>query len=289
MIKYLKITLKRDVFFLFAAILVYLTGALITRFQTRMFDVVNLALGMIVFVIGYALRCLMEYLTESKINPYSRISFDRQDKKYQLVILTIALFVSVFLVGYLILRRNMLIGVNLIYIMLILFLFLLPGSRLGKLLQMNFSLIIEALIVSPLMLLLGRGMQSQNPTSEDFFIALALFFLFVASSIAYQFPEFGKDVKVRGRGFLELVGWETGIKLHNAMILVSYLTFIAFMVTRNTFSVYWPALFTTFVSIFEIYLLTRVIAGMKPNWGMLRATAFLQFFSIVYFLVFPVL
>jgi hypothetical protein len=285
----MSISLKKDAFFLFAALLSYLAGALLTRFQTRSFNPVNFLLGIAIFLLGYALKSLLEYLTTSRINPYTRVNFDRQDKKYQLLLATIILFTGAFTVGYLLLQRNILIGVNLVYIVLILFLFLLPASRFGKLVQTNYSIIIEALTGSLLMFLLGIGVQSRNPTPDDFLIALPLFFLFIASSIAYQFPDFGKEISKRGKGFLDLIGWENGIKLHNIAILAAYLTLIVFLTTRNTFYIYWPALLTIFISLFEIFLLTRVVAGIKPNWGMLRTTAFLQYFSIVYFLVFPIL
>lgn len=281
--------LKRDSFFLIASLLSYTVSAITTRFQQGRFDSWAFFAGILIFLSGYALKSLLDYLTSNRINPYARLSYDKKDKKYQLFLITIVLFAAFFTVVYYLLQKNLLIGVNLIYISILLFLFLMPLSRFGKIFFHSYDVLLEALIVSPLLFFLGSGLQSHNPGTKDLLLALPLFFFYIGTAIAYQFPDYDKDSKAAATSLLGQIGWENGIKMHNITLLLAWLSLMLYLIVTQTFALYLPILLISGISLFEIYLLNRISMGMKPNWGLLRTTAVLQFFSISYLLVLPML
>jgi hypothetical protein len=276
-------TLKRDLHFLISAQLAYLAGAVLSRFSTRAFDLLGFLVGLLIFWIGYGIKNLLAYLTSNKINPYSKINFNRGNLKARLFLITILLFFGLFTAVYLVFKRQMLIGVNFIYISFILFAFLLPLSRFGKILLYGYDVLFEALIVSPFMFMLGSGLQGRNPGSTDVLIALPLFFCFFASAIAFRFPDFQTDQENSlPKTILTQIGWEKSLKLHNYSVLAMIISLALYLLKTRNF-IFFPALLSVpLISGFEIYLLRRLAIGMKPNWRLLRLTAVLLIFSLVY-------
>lgn len=283
------LSLKKNSFFIFSSILTYLVGAIFAGFEKTKFDFTSLILGILVFLIVLALQLLFNYLSTSKINPYSRVSFERGNKKGQLFSLTLILFLIFLFLIYTILRMNKLIGVNIIYIILITFLMLMQIFRLGKLLFQTYGVIIEGMIVSPLMLLFGAGMQGMNPTSGYILLTIALFFLYVANRTSLLFEEYEKDLKVSERSLLVIIGWDNGIKIQNTSLLLSYFVFLLYFYRNGSLGINLPVLITAVIGVFSMYLLNRMVRGMKPHWQIIKVTAFLHFFAVCYLLVFPLL
>lgn len=283
------LSLKKNSFFIFSSILTYLVGAIFAGFEKTKFDFTSLILGILVFLIVLALQLLFNYLSTSKINPYSRVSFERGNKKGQLFSLTLILFLIFLFLIYTTLRMNKLIGVNIIYIILITFLMLMQIFRLGKLLFQTYGVIIEGMLVSPLMLLFGAGMQGMNPTSGYILLTIALFFLYVANRTSLLFEEYEKDMKVSERSLLVIIGWDNGIKIQNTSLLLSYFVFLLYFYRNGSLGINLPVLITAVIGVFSMYLLNRMVRGMKPHWQIIKVTAFLHFFAVCYLLVFPLL
>ncbi len=282
-------SIKKNLFFIFASFSIYLVGSIFAGFEKSNVDFSSLILGLLVFLTVLALQLLFDYLSTSKINPYSRVNFERGNKKSQLFILTFILFMILLYLTYTILKMNKLIGVNLIYISLITFLMLLPIFRLGKMLFQTYNVIIEGMIVSPLMLLLGAGMQGMNPTSGYILLTIALFFLYIANRTSLLFEQYEKDLKSNERSMLIIIGWDNGIKIQNISLFLSYLVFFLYFYRNGSLGINLPVLITAIIGVFSMYLLNRMVRGMKPHWQIIKATAFLHFFAVCYLLVFPLL
>lgn len=280
-------SLKKNAFFIYSSFLTYLVGAIISSFERNNIDFVGLILGILVFLTILAFQQLFNYLSASKINPYSRISFERGNKKAQLFILTIILFLIYLFLITTILRINKLIGVNLIYISLITILMLISITRLGKMAFQTSGILIEGLIVSPLMLLFGGGMQGMNPTYGHILLTLAFFFLYLATRTSLLFEQFERDQKIGERSVLDFIGWENVIKIHNVSLFLTYLVFFLYFYRNGSLTINLPVLITAIFGAFSIYLLNRMAIGMKPNWQIIKATAFLHFFAVCYLLIFP--
>jgi hypothetical protein len=57
----------------------------------------------------------------------------------------------------------------------------------------------------------------------------------------------------------------------------------------GSWSIAWPAALVALISLFQVLQLERIARGMKPLWGLLRATSVLQYLSLVYILLFAFL
>ena len=282
-------SLRKSSFFIFASLLTYAIGAVLAGFESSRIDWSSLMIGILFFLTVLALQQLFNYLTKSKINPYSRVRFERGNRKGQLFILTIALFMIYLFIFYVLLRLNKLIGVNLIYILFITVLMLMTITRTGKMAFQTYSVLIEGLIVSPLMLLFGAGLQDLNPGGGHVFLTLAFFFLYVATRTSLLFEDYGKEQRIGDKSLLDLISWESGIKLQNISLVAAYLIFFYYFFRNGSLGMNSPVLFTAIFGVFSMYLLNRMARGMKPHWQIIKATAFLHFFAVCYLLVFPLI
>ena len=282
-------SVRKSSFFIFASLLTYALGAFLAGFESSRINGSSLLIGILFFLTVLALRQLFNYLTSSKINPYSRVSFERGNRKGQLFIVTMVLFMLYLFLVYALLRLNKLIGVNLIYIVFITLLMLMTITRTGKMAFQTYSVIIEGLIVSPLMLLFGSGLQDLNPRGGHLFLTLAFFFLYIATRTSLLFEDYGKEQKTPDRSLLDLIGWESGIRLQNISLVAAYLIFFYYFFRNGSLGMNAPVLFTAIFGVFSMYLLNRMARGMKPHWQIIKATAFLHFFAVCYLLVFPLI
>ena len=279
--------LSKNVFFIFASLLTYLVGAILAGFEKNSLDFFSLIVGILVFISILSLQLLFNYLSSSKINPYSRVSFEHGNKKATLFIVTFILFSFLLFLIYITLRMNKLIGVNLFYISLLTMLMLLPIFRLGKMLYQMYDVIVEGIIVSPLMLLFGAGMQGMNPTNGHILLTMAFFFLYVANRTSLLFEQYDRENKIGERSLLNLIGWDNGIKIQNISLFLTYLVFILYFYRNGSLGLNLPVLISAIFGVFSMFLLDRMARGLKPLWQIIKITAFLHFFAVCYLLVYP--
>lgn len=100
-------------------------------------------------------------------------------------------------------------------------------------------------------------------------LSLPLPFMALAVFLAFTFPTFASDQKYHPRALLVRAGWENGMQLHNALLLLSYLLLASLGFLGVPFRLVWPALLTLPLAVYEIFMFRRIADGAKPEWRML--------------------
>jgi 1,4-dihydroxy-2-naphthoate octaprenyltransferase len=98
--------------------------------------------------------------------------------------------------------------------------------------------------------------------------------LFLALSIIIRFPDYGQitgDLVPRSPAFtiVTMIGWDNGMKLHNILILCAYLILGLAVVFGFPFSFAFPVFITLPIGLFQIWQLSQIAEGAKPNWPLL--------------------
>jgi len=60
--------------------------------------------------------------------------------------------------------------------------------------------------------------------------------------------------------------------LHHILVALGYLGLGFYLYISGAWVIAWPVLLMMSVSLFEIWQLQRIAGGMRPNWGLLKAT-----------------
>ncbi|HIE56878.1 MAG TPA: prenyltransferase [Anaerolineales bacterium] len=110
--------------------------------------------------------------------------------------------------------------------------------------------------------------------------------LHLAMLLTFEFPTYAGDLKHEKRTLLTRLGWQNGMNLHNLMILAAYLLFALALFAGFPTSIGLPALLTLPLGLFQIWYLSRIAAGVKPNWHLLAWTGIAVFAATAYLLTF---
>jgi len=150
----------------------------------------------------------------------------------------------------------------------------------------------------------GYGELILSITMADFFPALGYMFqndelhrlvamttfpltmLYLALLLAVQLSHYPQDLRL-GRGTLLVrLGWERGVVFHNILLLGSFLLIGIAMLFGLPVGVAMPVFFVLPLSLFQIWLMTRIASGAKPNWRVLNFTAIFSFGLTAYLFTF---
>ena len=107
--------------------------------------------------------------------------------------------------------------------------------------------------------------------------------LMMAMLLAFELPDYTNDLKYNKRTLMIRLGWQTGMGLHNILILSAFLI----LLLARFFGFPWFAtlagLLPLPVGLFQIWQMRSIAGGAKPNWTALTIVA-LSLFSLTAYL-----
>ena len=282
--KYLQI----DFFFIISGIGSLLMGTVVSKNKLSEWDFVSLASALVFFLACYLLQRYSNSLSKTRRlegQSSSGYGLTKPGIKPVQYIPAFFLLTLIFTSLFFLLKQQVLIGINLIFLSLIaLLIFSQPGTRAGHPFQ-SIEWLLKALIVSPLLLILGISVQAISLRSLDYLLAIPLFFLTASSMIALTFPNYAQSPSEQSRTLIPAIGLEQTISLHNVLVLLAYLTLGAYLFFSGSFRSNWTLILISAISFVQMFLLHRIALGMKPNYGLLRTTALLQTVSFIYLFI----
>ena len=110
--------------------------------------------------------------------------------------------------------------------------------------------------------------------------------LYLAMMLAIQFQDYHKSQRTNRGTLLVRLGWERGMVFHNLLILGSFFLMGAALFFGLPSSVALPGFFVFPLGLFQIWMMSRIAAGAKPNWRVLNLTAVLTFGLTTYLIAF---
>lgn len=97
--------------------------------------------------------------------------------------------------------------------------------------------------------------------------------LTLASMLSLEFPDYASDLKVEKRTLLVRLGWQNAVRMHNGLVLTGYLLFGVSLVAGLPDAIALPPLLTLPLGLLQIWYLSRIAEGIKPNWTALTLNA----------------
>ena len=277
-----------DLFFVSGGMFSYLLGAVLAQRAGKPINISVLFLGLSLFLLLYLLERCLTHLTSSRINVFSTAQSSSRLQSPELMgaLLFIA-FALMFCVFGLV-RTGALNAKSWIWLLLLTLGILIPSTSI-RLWVVPYRWLTDAFVAAPVMLFSGAVLQRIPSERMLFFLSLPLFFLFLASSSALMFESFGAESDKVRPTLLTVIGWEKAMNLHHVLLIATYAALGVYFFASGAWPIAWPAAFIAIISLFEVFQLERIARGMKPLWGLLRATAVLQYLGILYILLFAFL
>lgn len=133
----------------------------------------------------------------------------------------------------------------------------------------------QAVLLAVLIPLLAYSFQTGEVNRLLFTFTFPLALLLLAFYLAISFEEYGKNRLFQRGSMLERVGWQWGAFIHNILLFAAYLLIVLAVFSGISWALTWPALLSLPVAIFQLIQMIRITGGAKPNWLLLRLTAFM--------------
>lgn len=276
-------------FFLSSGVFTYTLGTVLALQAGQAWNAITFFLGLLVFFGFYLLERTYAYLSRSKINVFSTLQRSRRLRSPELVFFLFFLFAALLLCVYFISLSGDLRSPNWIWFLLLAVGILMNVSKNLNQWNMPYRWMTDGIIISPVLLFWGASLAKLDSTPVLFFLSLPLLFFYLASQTSLQFETYGEDLKKGQQALLVSIGWERGMTLHHILVALGYLGLGFYLYMSGAWAIAWPVLLMMSVSLFEVWQLQRIAGGMRPNWGLLKATAITQYLGIVYILLFAFL
>ncbi len=116
--------------------------------------------------------------------------------------------------------------------------------------------------------------------------AFPLMLLHIAAQIIFKFPTFARDSLYEKQTILVRSGWQRGMNIVNILILSAFLLLGLAMLAGLPPSIIWPTFLVFPLALFQIWYLTRIAAGAKPQWTALSWSAVSIYALTSYLLLF---
>lgn len=90
--------------------------------------------------------------------------------------------------------------------------------------------------------------------------------LALASMISLEFPDYASDIKAGKRTLFVRLGWQNAIRVHHVLAFSGYLLFAASLAAGLPAAIALPPLLTLPLAVLQIWYMSRIGEGLKPNW-----------------------
>ena len=276
-------------FFLASGVFTYTLGTVLAVQAGQAWNTTTYFLGLLIFFGFYLLERTYAYLSRSKINVFSTLQRSRRLRSPELVFFLFFLFAALLLCVYFISLSGGLRSPNWVWFLLLAVGILMNVSKNLNQWSMPYRWMTDGIIISPVLLFWGASLAKLDSTPILFFLSLPLLFFYLASQTSLQFETYAEDLKKGQQALLVSIGWEHGMTLHHVLVALGYLGLGFYLYISGAWLIAWPVLLMMSVSLFEIWQLQRIASGMRPNWGLLKATGITQYLGILYILLFAFL
>jgi 1,4-dihydroxy-2-naphthoate octaprenyltransferase len=134
---------------------------------------------------------------------------------------------------------------------------------------------------------LGYFLQANQPIPALLqLLVLPLTLLILAAFLVENFATYASDLRLTRATMLIKTGWERGVSLHHALIVLAYAAFALALVLGAAWTVFSAGMFSVVVAGVQIFLVQKLSEGAPPNWRLLRFIAYATPALTLYFLIF---
>lgn len=90
--------------------------------------------------------------------------------------------------------------------------------------------------------------------------------LCLALVLILEFASYATDIKTGRVTSLLRMGWERGMALHNVLVLMAFVLLGLAAVMGMPFAIVWPTFLLIPVAAWQVWTMTRIAGGARPNW-----------------------
>lgn len=174
-------------------------------------------------------------------------------------------------------------GVFMVLIFLGAFFYSVPPVRLAS---SGYGEVTTSVVVAGLVPALGFLLQAGELHRLVAMTTSPLLTLHLAMMLVFEMPDYANDLRFRKQTLLVRAGWQTGMVLHNILLLSAYVLLGMGMLLGLPLAIALPAFLTLPLALLQVWQFRRIAEGGRPNWTALTLNALAVFGACAYLLTF---
>jgi 1,4-dihydroxy-2-naphthoate octaprenyltransferase len=270
----------------------YLLGISLVHYLGGDLNLAKLFIGLLLTMLIYELNPFLSAYFDHPESVYSRL--ERSDPDWEMLIkikrplllqVSLVLLASVALLTLLLVWNQNLTAAGVLLITLSLLLNLFPLVAAFRVNQNLYRHLIEAIYIANLVPAMAFAILDGSVSPLLVELTLPLTLLFLAMCLALDLAEYGFDTMHGRQSLITGIGWQRGIRLHNLLVLGTFVLAGIFTVTAFIWSITWPMFLSLPIGVLQILEVQRIGEGARPIWKLLKWGAIGFFLMVVYLLI----
>lgn len=147
----------------------------------------------------------------------------------------------------------------------------LPVFRISR---SGFSIIVETFFVAVVIPAIAYFLQTSEYHRLLGLLSFPIVLFYFAMLVALSLKTYPENDNQYGRQLIQVIGWQSGMTLHNLGILLGYLWIGASFMLKIPGFLIWPPLLTLPFGLFQVFHFTRISQGAKPQWRLIQLLAY---------------
>jgi 1,4-dihydroxy-2-naphthoate octaprenyltransferase len=153
-----------------------------------------------------------------------------------------------------------------------------------RLVASGYGELTTSILVANLLPTFSYLLQEGEPNRLLAMSTFPLTLLHLAMMLAFEVPDYAADLRANKRTLMVRVGWQTGMNIHNALILGGYLLLGLAISLGMPLAIGLPAALTFPLGLLQIWQMRRVADGARPNYLALTLTPVVLVLGVAYLL-----
>lgn len=178
-----------------------------------------------------------------------------------------ALFILLINLGEISFISGSLIGLAILFVLLN----TIPPFRLA---DRGLGEFIQAFLACTFAPMLGISLQTGGIHPLVGLFSLPFTFFCLAGEMALSLPDYAQEMKTGFHTMVGKLGWQSGMTLHNLLILSGLLLVVLIPLLGYAWGLIWPLLLCLPLGLIQIILFLRISEGAPPRWILLKILAY---------------
>jgi len=160
-----------------------------------------------------------------------------------------------------------------------------PPLRLAS---SGYGELLMSILIANLIPLLAYQLQADEWHRLIPMATFPLMLLHLGMMVAFEFPEYAPDTKYEKSTLLVRMGWQRGMLAHNILVLGGFVLLGIAWAYGMPLKIALPGLLVLPVGALQVWMMTRIEDGAKPNWTLFTVVAAASFGLTAYILAYSV-
>ena len=267
----------------------YALGISLVHYLGGNINIVDLVFGSIICLLIFTMRAMLNAYFDHPESPQSTLNkvdpargMLNEYKRNLLLQISLLILTAGATLTVILTVRQVLTIPGIVYLGLALLGYFFSAAPPLRLDRTGYGDLVEGIVTVNLVPAFAMSLQGIDVPFLLLQLSLPLLLVFLAARIAFSFRQYGLDSMYDRKSLVTQIGWQNAVILHNLLILGAFVLIGVLLLAGLSWSLSWPMLLALPLGAWQIWQMTRIAEGAKPDWKIFLWMAMGLFLVMVY-------